>query len=1182
MKKLISAITALSLMATMLFTGISAAAEETTANNGWIPYDDLTCQDNMTYVPNEGIDGSNAFKLTFGQWQSGNLQNGTGIKLENSTEYVVSFRAKRLTDFTWLKVGITDGSWTLSAREFTPADIPLGEFGDTLFAEFTTRDDIASNWNWFLAYGHSANGTAQVVFDDVRIEKKSAPGINLLIKGSGDAYYTESSGTGESGTAYIPAKIEEYTGISSSVGTGVDLYNKGYEIVPGGFNNSYALKLAGTGSAVMGHYSCGGYIGVLKGNTEYVLSFKAKKVGTVTSATVAMTEAWGSIINAKLTLNDAALSTEWHTYTATVVTADGAEKNWNHVTIEANVPVGSEIYFDDICAYEKGDETKKNVLNGKVPGSFDYKYYSEECDNTVKTNVDYTSYPLTAYNGIDFLDNGNTQSDTYAAISEKGEGANGSYALKITAFDDQQHTFSLRIGKNILKNSTSYLVRFKARKATEDTGVYKLSAGLNKRWAASDTQFNIWADDGLLLTDEYRLYYAEPLVTPANINPDAECWHLLTFTLTMDEGESVYFDDIEIIETATGKNVFTKGTFDYKTEQPDIKTDGIDTEAYGYADYWRDWSGEGKEVNVYGEESYVGETVAVKDAPDGSYVWAVGFKDKAVNGVSQFCLPWITPGRNYRISVNLKLTGSISKATLYTMVGNAADVQHVIFGHASDIYGDSAPDAYYYTTDWQTLEFDYSCPETADRSAGWAYFVIRLQAAANSGVMIDNIVIKDTAMGDAAPNLFPFASFEQGAAPDADWSSTAYYSNNNAKDLSFAENLSGEVGTLEYGIKTDVNIYENVYSSSDFDYIGSVVIDDNNLDVIRYEAERAFQKGYKVWLRAENFTSSAGRLYANWQTSLLRAAATVQNAAAKYNRGDDFEGVYFDEPHLYYASNAEFVTVTKYCRETLHKRTFANLKLDSFGASANVTLPGCAEYLTDVGYWCYSAEHVDSYLKNIIPAFEALETNVIKWAGPFAGRGELAETREDTLHILNSMLNSFRELKGFGGVMLYSIKQGYDYLVPDESGKAADNDMRNALIAVAAEFKGEKYVPAVINTDSRGVIVMNAGDTSEDIIGLFEYPFADKVSVSAEGMLKTGDTLSAARLTSTAADIYEIAVCGDVNGDGLVDIRDLISLKKLSANSAAATKAQLSAAGDTDGALSATELTALRKALIFG
>ncbi len=1218
MKKILATILAISLILGTLFTGMGAVVSAETAAATSLPVDQVGKINMVPYVETDydavsnfgtnvrisnlddvsitktGVNGSYGLEVKgTGALTTFVLKIDDGVSnLKADTVYTFEMKVKSVGAVGNLSLGLRGGhsgkwggSWQINngTAEITEWKTYKFEVDNACASGVSPTDDA---WEGYMVQVKAPEG-ATVYIDDCKIyEKNDAAQTNVFEKGSFEKV-TYSEGDKNAMVKYAE---EDYNSVTNFGESARIINMDNISITKTGRDGSYGLEIRNdteetkTYSFLLGF---GGHTNFLKNGVTYSFECDTKSVGVIPNFRFGLRggqkEDYGSWKRNNYTTE----ITDWTTYVQEInnTVESPASQTWEAIRMECKLVAGAVMYIDNIKVYDKGDATKTNIFE-KDTFEISTQYASEPAGDEVSGKYTYEPRDLATYRQkgatasdgtVDWGDwdanCGIGDGDT-VAITEGGY--DGSYALKITGVDKAQK-FALNNGINGFAADTTYVIRFKARLGSADDEVLHFSMGLMKRWSWQQNTAIAFEDYDNSVTEFTTSWteYAATVTTASNYTGN---YTYLWVGYDLLEDSVLYLDDIEVVKADTteavsdGKNYFAKGTFDVQSEN---FTATADADFKITPKYYTNWATSPSLQAGTPVEGFTAKAVVVDNAPDGNNVLMVGHDDAAYNGRIWYELAYVRPAKTYHVEFWVMPYGNLSSASIKISdndpYNEATQTEHppqetTIYSYTSSSL---LPNV------WTKVSVDYTDTTTATGvEYRWAGMNIGVSGAAGSGILVDNISIRETAVfGDEAPNLFSDASFETITAPEVEWNDCFFGSS--ATDYSFMNNIPKEIsifgGSLKYSADIFADINEN---NGDFSYNNTYVVDTANIDVARFEAKYAAAQGKSVWLSANSLASSNSALSANWQNNVTRMAAFIQN-----DIGDAFQGFYFDEPHLHFASNDEFITITKYMRETLKKRVFSMTKHDMFGETPSETCPVTVTaeshaYVTDIGYWNYQLAGMETRIAGFRTAASRLDGNVRKWICTLYGTKNDADTEEKTMQIFTSMLEGAKNLEGFGGIMLYSCgdTNGYNLHKPNENGVAQYENYRQLLLAVADEFKADFAAFDAENLNEDGVFVL-------DTFNFDSALYAGKITIN--GDIKTGATVTVEALTSTYTATYEIAVKNDVNGDGAVGILDLIRSKKLSAGAVEGTSAQYAAAGTTVAAgITATELSTLRTVLL--
>lgn len=1213
-----------------------------------------------------GFDGTNGLKIEGeGKDIESFIRLGTGTNfLVPAIKYVLEFQVKTTvnldeTDEGYFEYGVFSAwknensevhsfeevnEWETVSYTFTPSadaesgttgwchvalmyNIPVGEtlYFDN-FALYTVTETKDESGNVTSSTVNRDVNYFDRVYSDGKYLMKEFVGTN---RGSFDWYEggkvveTAINGTAvpiaktdipnTNGASDIPSASKYDTVISINAGDGVN-GTAGMKIGPTGKKISPRLGLGAEGE----HYGTGATY--FTKDTTYYLSFKAKKEGTVSDFSFEWNRS-GSWTTSKVIAVD--LTDEWVEY-KTEITITNVEcylsgsiykGGHNNLYLNCNVGADSYLYIDDIQFGKKGD----NSFNVLYWGSFD-KYIVSDVDNTALEGVEYESYPLyystpNTYDDIakeiPVSDKAGTTpvTDGHLSVSELGEGVRGSYAM-VLAGTGAEVKNSPVIGQNTFTIGKTYQISLKAR-VSENAVLTKFNAGIKKKWSwKGDTD----ANNNNLLSSGANLDVGLTLADSNGIADITTDWQKFTFTVDirsgavdayrylyldyiLNAGEKLYIDDVEIYEVGgDGINLFPNGTFGRIKSVAAIDAgDEIGLYSAKWLDEWDYYEGETL-VNDY---NFSANAMPSSLALSGKHVLAAGgiFDDSLpVSGRVGFEMTGIAPGKTYKVAFSLMLIGEVSGLTIRLTDGGSGSVNLVERKSGIAIGQGSKRYLEYGSELWQDYEFYFT--SEAESIINWPSFVFNLTGEAGSGFLLDNVSVQEVLPdGSLAGNQFYCEGFEI-PETEADFSSNKFWGTD-VSDLSFMNNLPFAIDVMGLSSTQRPDIYADVMrEDSDFAFANTVVISNKALDVIRYEAEIANELGKEIWINADTFASDNKALSTgNWRELLTAAANIVQNIA-----GDNFQGFYFDEPHLHYASNEEFVTITKFLRETFKKRVFAMNKHDACyeNSTVNVTMTADSHaYVTDVGYWNYTLSGIATRVEAFNAAYERLNMPDMRvWFACSLGskleyddNGNLKEgctdSEEDVIAIFNTMLDGVKDNDSFGGIMLYSTADtnGYEEIKLGADGKAEYNTYRNILLSFAAELGGSVIGVEGYTVNADGVLTVSSAKTVADIVADYNAVYTNLQIKDGETVLESADSIKTGLKifaegkmgnTLSTAIAYE----NDINGDADTNVLDLVRLKKISGG-LEATAEQFAAAGSTVAeGIDADNLTQYRQFLL--
>lgn len=297
-----------------------------------------------------------------------------------------------------------------------------------------------------------------------------------------------------------------------------------------------------------------------------------------------------------------------------------------------------------------------------------------------------------------------------------------------------------------------------------------------------------------------------------------------------------------------------------------------------------------------------------------------------------------------------------------------------------------------------------------------------------------------------------------------------------------------------YGLNTTYSpeTFREVVTNPEYDYVNTFLVEGRSLEQACYEAKLLAENGKNFFLNVHSLLSLGAanvdeNLRGDWRSNLKRFAATLYDIG-----GDCFQGFYFDEVDLYLNAK-DFTRVTKYMREHFGLRTFAvhrrnpftipaslGIPIEQYGGKSFVISAENHKYVTDVGWWWYggydfygyNAERLGNLWKE---AMDQLDPNTRKWIVPPIGSFDFRHDEEDCIEVLYAMYREASKVKGFGGMMLYTM--GYGGLWGGYGKISVDNEKLTDDDFLKDENGDFVYVP---KTDSDGNIVYETNEDGSD------------------------------------------------------------------------------------------------------
>ncbi len=778
-------------------------------------------------------------------------------------------------------------------------------------------------------------------------------------------------------------------------------------------------------------------------------------------------------------------STEYTTLTFDYVavnpsTGENCGGRWVYINFTSADESGVELLIDDINIYATDDATKTNMFTSekimvnnvtgskdytggtKLLGTFDKEEYTQYTDNIPDEGIGYSYDHRIANNSYGEV--GQKIANTNASVTTEGndpkftalgEGVKGSYAMEIG-------------GSNAMSN---YIVTFAATKVTANTKVrveadIQLVSGnvttLDFGILASQTQEKAFHSVDVSKLSDRWMTFSGTQTTVTNINTGT--WVYFQFVLTAPEGGAILrVDNIKVYADGDKEKtpVFNRPSdfnfdFDIASFTPIIKDS---SESYYSSSLTP--SGEWMYDVTLDEETVPttggAKLVCMENAHSGDYAMAIGYDDEKAltNYRARFGLREVLPGKRYRVSLALAISGNSFgnfSVSLSSAIGISDTAEVLVRGNGT--YGDDSV-LRFMPREWTEVSFDFYEGGTMYDRGSWSYLIFTLSdysyGVGDSALFIDTVSINeiDEEGNIIGPNIFVDGNFEY--IPNTfDWESyeSPYWSDGGATDFTFMNSIEKEIGAYACTVEDGMDLFEGMLTKEPYKYFDTYLVGGNKRDVMIYEATRLTEAGKKVWLGLNNIlriTEDDGNrtFIKNWQEKILAAANELQIIC-----GDQFQGFYFDEPG-YYMTDAEYIEVTKWLRETFKKRVWSihykgtinstphkvTEKTNSDGTVEKVysgsklmITKDTHKYTTDVGYWRYGIW--DDGATNTLNAFKAFCTgddpvinkDTRKWVVPLTGRhAYYYQTSEQVVEIMTNMYEGMSEIPNFGGVAFYSM-----------------------------------------------------------------------------------------------------------------------------------------------------------------
>ena len=285
-----------------------------------------------------------------------------------------------------------------------------------------------------------------------------------------------------------------------------------------------------------------------------------------------------------------------------------------------------------------------------------------------------------------------------------------------------------------------------------------------------------------------------------------------------------------------------------------------------------------------------------------------------------------------------------------------------------------------------------------------------------------------------------------------------------------------------YGLNTTYSpeYFMKVVTDPQYDYVNTFLVSDGSLDQAIFEAKLLTENNKNFFLNVHDLLSIGDpdidkNLSGKWRYNLNRWAAHLYEVG-----GDCFQGFYFDEVDLY-LNEKDFTRVTKYMREHFGLRTFAVHRRDPFTIPASMGMhiskyKGTRfvidsenhKYVTDVGWWWYGGYKYYGYNAERLgelwqDAMELLDPNTRKWIVPPVGSFDFRHSEEDALEVAYAMYREASKVKGFGGLMFYTMQcgglwGGYGKITPDSEKLTDDDFLKDENGEFVLDADGNKIV----------------------------------------------------------------------------------------------------------------------------
>ncbi len=1138
-------------------------------------------------ISDSGVDGSYGLEIKGDGAYAGTylrFDENIGTKfLTSEKTYTMKLKARTDNGINSFKYGIRmHGDFFTTSLLDNDLTSEWKEFSYT----FTPTTTATNYWvHMYIEYIIPENSTLYI--DDIVVfETDDETQTNLFKKGNFDSlpHYESAVEKDNIICDYSPNKITNYN--PSWTGNGTDIISN-LETVSisekDGVNNSCALKLS------QGNYTFfSKFADVDKTETAYFrtgetyrFALKAKKIGDVENFSFKFKTTSGWVA---YTLITAEVTDEWVYYAFDMnfddygITGAG-NKHWG---ISCSVGENSYLLIDDVEIRNINDTENYYSL-----GSFDTITHSYEPFSLSEYRHIETDSETGKINWNSWDNGTNIKDSDLVQITQ--DGVDNTYALKITGDGTSNtgtlHQIALNLGESTLSDSTTYTINFDARVSTAKA-LKIFEIGTMKRWSWSNQQKAIAYKNPSLgisaITTEWKSFSGECTTTDTyNGN-----YNYIFINYQLPAGAVLYIDNITLTDE-NGNEYFYQGIFERKTR------------------IWNRLEGEArnatftpKYIDDYSEKGFNSEIIPIDSAISGNNVLAMGMGENATNGRVNYDMTYIRPGETYKLEMYVMYVGDVTSSSIVITdndPGSDSDYYNPDNPRESTVLYEFNLHDKYGERDWKKIEALFTDKTTSAGPYNWSNISFKIKGAPGSGMLIDSVSI--TPLSDVLenlPNVFVDSGFEYDL-PEVTWSDKFY--GESLTDYSFMNNLPKTMGELGNGLKTEYQQYKDIITEiGDFSYLNMAFIHSPSIEIALYETRDALKNNKEIWLDATYIVSYgidefSGAVYDDWKDRLDKIAYNIQAIA-----GDNFQGVYFDEPHLKFRNNDEFIMVTKYIRENYKKRVFSMAKHDMFylNGSANVKITAESHaYVTDIGYWNYSSDGMASRASWFNTAVSRLSPDVRKWVCCLMGQYGSSVTEETNINMFTYMLNSAKSNNNFGGIMLWDAydTDGYGMLKTNEDGTVLYNNYRELLTASSMDLKEHfSWIKSKYAVSDDNVIVLDNADTSaKEFISSFNTTVQNYISINLNGtgisddskLANTSATLKATAITSDDVREYQFTLSNDVNGDNIVNAADIVRAKKISAGISSATVQNYAAAGtDSKRGISAINISAIRDFLL--
>lgn len=269
-----------------------------------------------------------------------------------------------------------------------------------------------------------------------------------------------------------------------------------------------------------------------------------------------------------------------------------------------------------------------------------------------------------------------------------------------------------------------------------------------------------------------------------------------------------------------------------------------------------------------------------------------------------------------------------------------------------------------------------------------------------------------------------------------------------------------------YHISPNKN-YSEFIKALDFDWINCFILEGAEPSMISDALDEINQRGKKAFILMNTALSSGNKvLRSDWQ-SIFDNVNSICNASPGK---DALEGWYYDEPLISTFTESDFITVTDYGKNTLHKRNLAVFSVPEFDKSlVSGNCPEISdaniEHITDIAYDSYDASLAKH--DKIQNAFESRIQNrrndIRVWYIPPIGiTFDSNWFQYYNLRILEQYLGYMKQDVNVGGVLFYTWEtnvengltegNGKYYLMPKENGVTPWNCLQKAVTSLGKDI----------------------------------------------------------------------------------------------------------------------------------